>query len=127
MTRIAALAATAALAVLTAGCGIGSADESKIAEVTGDYLTALADGDYAAACAELAPDAKPEGDCPAGVRASMSGIAAGEISDDNDGKLTLDVQGGSATARLESGATVELSRIAGEWLVSSPYVNARGS
>lgn len=122
MNRLIALAAAAAALVLvTAGCGVGSTGEGQVAEATGDYLTALANGDYAAACAELAPEAKPTGDCAAGVEASVADIPAQEIADDNEGKLTLDVTGDTATVVLESGTTLELSRMDGDWLVTTPY------
>ena len=113
MNRLIALAAAAALLLLLAtGCGVGSTDEGAAAKVTGDYLSALADGDYAAACAALAPAAMPDGDCPARVEASVADVPAEEISDDKNGELSLDVDGETAVATFESGATVELSRIA---------------
>ena len=122
MNRLFALAAAAvALLLVTGGCGVGSTDSGAVADATGDYLTALADGDYSAACNELAPEAKPAGACPAGVEASVADIPAGQISDDNDGKISIELDGDAATVTLESGTTLELTSVAGAWLVSSPY------
>jgi hypothetical protein len=121
VSRFAALVAAAAAVVVTAGCGVGTSDEGRVAAVTGDYLTALADGDYAAACSALAPAAKPEGDCAEGVAASLADIRADAIAADDEGKIEIDVHGESATVTLESGATLQLVRTGGEWLVTEPY------
>jgi hypothetical protein len=122
-TVLALAAAAAALVLLTTACGAGSTDEGQVAAVAGDYLTSLADGDYNAACAQLAPEAKPADGCPAGVEASVADVPAGRISEDNDGKISVDVDGNAATVTLESGTTLELTQVAGTWLVSSPYAS----
>jgi hypothetical protein len=116
-----AAAAAATVALFAAGCGVGSTDEGKISETVTDYLTALAVGDYGAACEQLAGTAKPEGDCPARVEASIAGVSPGEFSDDAEGRSEIDVDGDAATVTLESGTTLELARVRGAWLVSSPY------
>ena len=118
-----ALAAAAAgtVALFAAGCGVGSTDEGKISETVTTYLTALAVGDYGTACEQLAGTAKPEGDCPGRVEASVAGVPPGELSDDAEGKAGIEVDGDAATVTLESGTTLELALVRGAWLVSSPY------
>ena len=116
-----ALAAAAALALLATGCGVGATDEGEVSATTGRYLSALADGDYAKACVELAEAARPAGDCPDGVASSVSGIPADTIAADDDGKSELAVDGDAATVTFESGRTIELARIGETWLVTSPY------
>ena len=114
-------AAAATVALFAAGCGVGSTDEGKISETVTTYLTALAVGDYGAACEQLAGTAKPEGDCPARVEASVAGVPPGELSDDAEGEAEIEVDGDAATVTLESGTTLELALVRGAWLVSSPY------
>ena len=116
-----AAAAAGTVALFAAGCGVGSTDEGKISETVTKYLTALAVGDYGAACEQLAGTAKPEGDCPARVEASVAGVPPGELSDDAEGKAGIEVDGDAATVTLESGTTLELALVRGAWLVSSPY------
>lgn len=116
-----AAAAAGTVALFAAGCGVGSTDEGKISETVTTYLTALAAGDYGAACEQLAGTAKPEGDCPARVEASVAGVPPGELSDDAEGKAGIEVDGDAATVTLESGTTLELALVRGAWLVSSPY------
>ena len=116
-----AAAAAGTVALFAAGCGVGSTDEGKISETVTTYLTALAVGDYGAACEQLAGTAKPEGDCPARVEASVAGVPPGELSDDAEGKAGIEVDGDAATVTLESGTTLELTLVRGAWLVSSPY------
>ena len=121
MNRLFALAAAAvALLLVTGGCGVGSTDSGAVADATGDYLTALADGDYLAACNELAPS-EARGRLSGRSRGERRGHSAGQISDDNDGKISIELDGDAATVTLESGTTLELTSVAGAWLVSSPY------
>ena len=122
MTRT-RLSAALGLALFAAGCGVGSTDEGKISETVTTYLTALAVGDYGTACEQLAGTAKPEGDCPARVEASVAGVPPGELSDDAEGKAGIEVDGNAATVTLESGTTLELALVRGAWLVSSPYAD----
>ena len=114
-------AAAAALAVVATGCGVGSSDEGGVSATTGTYLSALGAGDYALACKQLAQSARPSGDCATGLRASVAGIPRGTFADDADEKSEIDVDGDVATVTLSSGKTLRLARIAGAWLVSSPY------
>ena len=116
-----AAAAAVAVALLVAGCGVGSTNEGKVSETVTVYLTALAAGDYAAACEQLAGVAEPEGECAAKLEASVAGISPGEFSDDADGRSEIEIDGDAATVTLESGTTLELALVGGSWLVSSPY------
>ena len=116
-----AAAAAATVALFAAGCGVGSTDEGKVSETVTTYLTALAAGDYGAACEQLAGSAKPEGDCPSTLEASIAGISSDELSDDAEGRSGIEVDGDAATVTLESGTTLELALVRGAWLVSSPY------
>ena len=116
-----AVAAAATVAIFAAGCGVGATDEGKVSETVTTYLTALAVGDYSAACEQLAGTAKPQGDCPAEVEASVAGLSPGELSDDAEGSSGIEVDGDAATVTLESGTTLELALVRGTWLVSSPY------
>ena len=116
-----AAAAAATVALFAAGCGVGSSHEGEVSETVTTYLTALAVGDYDAACEQLAGAAKPEGDCAAKLEASVAGISPGEFSDDADGKAGIEIDGDAATVTLESGTTLELALVRGAWLVSSPY------
>jgi hypothetical protein len=114
-------AAAAALAVVATGCGVGSSDEGAVSDTTSTYLSALADGDYALACEQLAQSARPSGDCATGVRASVAGIPRETFAEDADGKSKIDVDDDVATVTLSSGTTLRLARVGGAWLVSSPY------
>jgi hypothetical protein len=114
-------AAAAAFALAAAGCGVGSSDEGAVSETAETYLSALADGDFALACAQLAPSARPAGDCAAGVRASAAGMGRDRFAADADGKSQLEVDGDAATVTLPSGATLRLARVGEAWLVSTPY------
>ena len=116
-----AAAAAATVALFAAGCGVGSTHEGEISETVTRYLTALAVGDYGAACEQLAGTAKPESDCAAKVEASIAGVSPGELSDDAEGRSGIEVDGDAATVTLESGTTLELALVRGAWLVSSPY------
>ena len=114
-------AAVTALALLVAGCGVGSTDDGEVAATTGTYLSALVDADYELACEQLAPAARPEGDCATAVERSVQEISRDAIREDADGKTTVEVSGDEATVTLESGRTLELAKTGGTWLVESGY------
>jgi hypothetical protein len=113
--------AVSALALVAAGCGVGSTDEGEVSATSSTYMSALADGDYALACEQLTEAARPAGDCAAAVETSVEGVSREAIDDDVDGKMTIDVDGAEATVTLESGRTLRLARVAGSWLISSGY------
>jgi hypothetical protein len=113
----------ALLALALAGCGVGAAtNEEKISKTATTYLKALADGDAAAACAQLTPSAKGAG-CEAAMRARLSRLDSEALTKAADGSMDIDVNGDRATTGLSEpeGARFVLARIGDEWRIDSGY------
>jgi hypothetical protein len=111
------------LAVAAAGCGVGAAtNEEKISKTASTYLSALADGDAATACAQLTPRARGEV-CDQAMKERFSRLDSEALRDAADDSMDLRVDGNHATARLSKpeGAQFVLVETGGEWRIDSGY------
>jgi hypothetical protein len=111
------------LAPVLAGCGVGPAtNEEKISKTATAYLTALADGDVAKACAQLTRRAKGGG-CEAAMTERLSRLDSDSLTRAADGSMDIDVDGDTATAGLSEpeGARFVLARIGDDWRIDSGY------
>ena len=111
------------LAVAAAGCGVGGAtNEEKISKTTSTYLSALADGDTATACAQLTPRARGEA-CDQTMKERLTQLDPEVLKDAAHDSMDIDVDGNRATARLSEpeGAQFVLVQTGGEWRIDSGY------
>jgi hypothetical protein len=113
----------AILALALTGCGVGPAtNEEKISKTATTYLKALADGDAAAACAQLSVSAKGSR-CVAAMRERLSRLDSQALTKAANGSMDVDVDADTATAGLSEprGARFVLARIGDEWRIDSGY------
>jgi pimeloyl-ACP methyl ester carboxylesterase len=113
----------ALLAVAVTACGVGGAgDKQKISKTASTYLSALADGDTAEACAQLTRRAKGEG-CEQAMKERLSQLEPEALKNAADGSIDIDVAGNRAIARLSEpeGARFVLARVGAEWRIDSGY------
>jgi hypothetical protein len=111
------------LALALTGCGVGPAtNEEKISKTATTYLKALADGDAAAACAQLTGSAKGSR-CEAAMRERLPRLDSEALTEAANGSMDIDVNGDTATARLSEpeGARFVLAKIDDEWRIDSGY------
>jgi hypothetical protein len=111
------------LAVTAAGCGVGPAtNEEKISKTATTYLRALADGNPAAACAQLTPSARGAG-CEATMRERLSQLDSDALTNAANGSMDIEVDGDAATASLSEpeGARFVLAKIDDVWRIDSGY------
>src|SRR5436190_1241166 len=88
------------LALAVTGCGIGRAgDKEKISKTATTYLSALAAGDTAKACAQLTRHARGER-CETTTKRRLARLEPDALKDAADGSLDIDVHGKTATAGL---------------------------
>jgi hypothetical protein len=113
-------AALATVLLLAAGCGVGSSDEADISATTEAYLSALADGDFAAACDQLTEAARTE-TCAADLERAADAEPEGAFADKVDRGGSIEVSGERATMRLDGGGSLALEREAGSWRIASGY------
>jgi hypothetical protein len=122
ITRIVLLLAIA-LAVAAAGCGVGPAtNEEKISKTASTYLSALADGDTAAACAQLTPRARGEA-CDQAMKERLPRLDPGMLKEAADDSMDIDIDGNRASAGLSEppGARFLLVKTSDEWRIDSGY------
>ena len=111
------------LALAVTGCGIGRAgDKEKISKTATTYLSALAAGDTAKACAQLTRHARGER-CETTTKRRLARLEPDALKDAADGSLDIDVHGKTATAGLPqpAGARFVLAKVAGDWRIDSGY------
>ena len=126
------LVATLAVATALAGCGGGKSARDRVKSIVTTYLTALADGDGATACAVLT-DGQQQAVVGAAAAAGVSsgscarvlgGIAAtldaGAKSKLREARVTsVSVHGSRAIVRVAGGsAAAELEKRSGRWLIA---------
>ena len=110
-------------AVAAAGCGVGPAtNEEKISKTASTYLSALADGDAATACAQLTPRARGEA-CDQAMRQRLPRLDPDVLKAAADDSMNIDVDGNRASAGLSEppGARFLLVKTDGEWRIDSGY------
>lgn len=125
MARLVALGALLLLlAVLVAGCGVGSADEGKISDAADTYLRSLADGDTAAACEQLTAAARAglDGGCEAALRRIAARVGSDRLEAAADAGVDIDIDGttGSAVVR-ELDARFTLVAVGDDWRISTGH------
>ena len=111
------------LAVAAAGCGVGSAtDEEKISKTASTYLSALADGDAATACAQLTARARGEA-CDQAMKERLPRLDPGMLKEAADDSMDIDIDGNRASASLSEppGARFLLVKTSDEWRIDSGY------
>jgi hypothetical protein len=109
------------LAVLIAGCGVGSTDEGKISGAADAYLRSLADGDVVGACEQLTDEARSilDGGCEPEMRRIAARVGSDSLEAAADGVLDVEVDGttGSAVVR-ELDARLTLVVAGDDWRIS---------
>jgi len=111
------------LAPVLAGCGVGPAtNEEKISKTATAYLTALADGDVAKACAQLTRRAKGGG-CEAAMTERLARLDSDALDQAAEDSIAIEIRGDTATAALSEpeGARFVLARIGDDWRIDSGY------
>jgi hypothetical protein len=129
MQRFASLAVTTAvlaLALLPAGCGVGSASpESKISETTDTYLRSLASGDTTKACAQLTAEARSTlgTSCAAAMKTIATRVGRDRLTAaaDQGASISVDDPNGSATVEGLNDARIGLIDSGSSWLIESGY------
>ena len=123
MRLMASVALLLLLAVAAAGCGVGPAtNEEKVSKTTTTYLKALADGDFATACAQLTVKARGE-ECVRAMKERRSRLDPQALKKAADDSMDIDVEGTRATAGLSEpeGAHFRLVKTGDEWRIDSGY------
>lgn len=118
-----AMLSLALLAGALTGCGVGStSNEGKVSKTASTYLSALADGGTAEACAQLTRRARGER-CEQGMKERLSRLESEALTRAADGSLDIDVDGDTATARLSEpeGVRFLLAKVGAEWRIDSGY------
>ncbi len=118
-----AILALALLAAALTGCGVGNAtDEEKINKTASTYLSALADGDTAKACAQLTSRARGER-CEPAMKERLPRLDTDALKDAADGSIDVDIDDDRATAGLSEpeGARFLLAKVGAEWRIDSGY------
>jgi hypothetical protein len=111
------------LAVAAAGCGVGAAtNEEKISKTASTYLSALADGDTATACAQLTSRARAQG-CGQAMKERLPRLDPEVLKAAADDSMDIDVDGSRASAGLSEppGARFLLVKTNDEWRIDSGY------
>lgn len=111
------------LAVAAAGCGVGRAtNEEKISKTASMYLSALADGDTATACAQLTPSARGEA-CDQATKERLARLDPEVLKNAAEDSMDIDVDGNRASAGVSEppGARFLLVKTNGEWRIDSGY------
>jgi hypothetical protein len=111
------------LAVAAAGCGVGPAtNEEKISKTASTYLSALAEGDTAKACAQLTARARGEA-CDQAMKERLPRLDPDVLKAAADDSMDIDVDGNRASAGLSepSGARFLLVKTNDEWRIDSGY------
>jgi hypothetical protein len=126
MGRLAVLGALlAVLAIFATGCGVGPvADEGKVSDAADTYLRSLAEGDVAAACAQLTAEARAEliGGCGPALGQVAARIGADRLAAAADRGVEIDVDGTTASAVVgELDALLTLVRAGASWRIERGY------
>jgi hypothetical protein len=103
-------------------------DESAVTQTVVTYFNAIADRDYATACAQLSPEAQEDvanlaqapGGCEETLTAAFAAYRDQDLATLRDVPVTsVTITGDTATAEIEGGRKpVPLTRSDGSWLIS---------
>ncbi len=116
------------LAVVAAGCGVGRAtNEEKISKTASTYLSALAEGDTATACAQLTSRARGEA-CDQAMKERLARLDPEVLKSAAEDSMDIDVDGNRASAGLSEppGAQFLLVKTNDEWRIDSGYMLDQG-
>lgn len=111
------------LAAAAAGCGVGPAtNEEEVSKTASTYLSALADGDAAKACAQLTARARGEA-CDQAMKERLPRLDPEVLKAAADDSMDIDVNGNRASAGLSEppGARFLLVKTNDEWRIDSGY------
>ena len=111
------------LAVAAPGCGVGGAtNEEKISKTASTYLSALAEGDTATACAQLTSRARGEA-CDQATKERLARLDPEVLKNAAEDSMDIDVDGNRASAGLSEppGARLLLVKTSSEWRIDSGY------
>lgn len=112
------------LAMLAAGCGVGSADESEISDAADTYLRSLANGDTATACEQLTASTRThlDGACVAELRRITARVGSRRLEAAADGSIDIEIDGATGTAVVrELDASLTLVAVGNAWRISDGY------
>lgn len=122
--RTALAAVGAAVAILGAGCGIGTSPDSSVAKTTDTYLRALASGDEDKACAQLTGEARDRTglSCAAGMKQIEARIGSSKLRQAADGSISVETAGQKGTATVAVlQATLALKKDGFTWLITDGF------
>jgi hypothetical protein len=111
------------LAAAAAGCGVGPAtNEEEVSKTASTYLSALADGDAAKACAQLTARARGEA-CDQAMKERLPRLDPEVLKAAADDSMDIDVDGNRASAGLSEppGARFLLVKTNDVWRIDSGY------
>jgi hypothetical protein len=111
------------LAMAAAGCGVGPAtNEEKISKTASTYLSALANGDTATACAQLTTRARGDA-CEQAMKEHLPRLDPGMLKEAADDSMEIHVDGNRASAGLAepAGARFLLVKTGEDWRIDSGY------
>jgi hypothetical protein len=112
-----------AFAVAAAGCGVGPAtNQEKISKTASTYLSALAEGDTATACAQLTARARGEA-CDQAMKERLPRLDPEVLKAAAHDSMDIDVDGNRASAGLSEppGAGFLLVKTNDEGRIDSGY------
>jgi hypothetical protein len=122
--RIALAATGAAVAILGAGCGIGTTPDSSVAKTADRYLRALASGDEAKACAQLTGEARDRAglSCVAKMKQIEARIGFARLQRAADGGISVETAGEQGTATVGAlHATLTFKKDGFTWLITDGF------
>src|SRR4051812_19380346 len=123
-TRAALAAIGAAIAVVGAGCGIGTSPDSSVAKTTDTYLRALASGDEAKACAQLTGEARDRTglSCAARMKMIEAQIGSSTLQRAANGSISVKTAGQKGTATVAVlHATLAFKKDGFTWLITDGF------
>src|SRR4051812_47354399 len=126
-TRAALAAIGAAIAVVGAGCGIGTSPDSSVAKTTDTYLRALASGDEAKACAQLTGEARyrATASCVTQMKQIETRIGSSRLRRAADGSISVQTTGQRGRATVDVlHATLAFKKDGFTWLITDGFALA---
>lgn len=123
-TRSALAAAGAAVAILGAGCGIGTTPDSSVAKTADTYLRALASGDEDKACAQLTGEARDRTgpSCFVQMKQIAARIGSSRLRRAADGGISIHTAGQKGTATVAVlHATLAFKKNGFTWLITDGF------
>jgi hypothetical protein len=123
-TPAAVAAAAACVALLGAGCGIGTTPDSTVAKTADTYLRALASGGEAEACAQLTGEARDRTapSCVAQMKEIELRVGSSRLHQAADGHISVEISGQKGTAKVDVlDAALSFKKEGFTWLISDGF------